>query len=148
MATESGAAAPRGVEQGPSGALAARPERARAAPVRTLPATKPAVSPGGDRSLGAELRALERSQRALALGRGAEAQQALDEYEARFPRGELGMEAELLQIDVLVARGEQQQARALARALSLRPASARYRARLQGLLGSGADSAYRGEQKK
>lgn len=87
-----------------------------------------------DRSLGAELRALERSQRALAQGSSSEAQQALDDYTARFPQGELAMEAELLQIDVLVARGERQRARELARELALRPQAARYRERLQMLL--------------
>jgi TolA-binding protein len=111
---------------------------AAASPARPLPrATRASAKPAAaavDRSLRAELRALEASQSALMAGRNAEAQRALDDYAARFPQGELALEAELLQVDVLLAHGERARAHELARALSARGDAARYRERLEALL--------------
>lgn len=88
--------------------------------------------------LRAELRALEATQSALRAGRAEEAVRALDDYARRFPRGELALEAELLRIDLLLARGQERRAHAQARQLLARPDAARYRERLEALAGDGA----------
>jgi hypothetical protein len=81
-----------------------------------------------------ELRALEAAQLALRAGRTGDAERALDEYARRFPRAKLALEAELLHVDVSLARGERAVAVERARALSARPGAARYRERLDRLL--------------
>jgi hypothetical protein len=81
-----------------------------------------------------ELRALEAAQLALRAGRSGDAQRALDDYARRFPRAELALEAELLRVDVSLARGERTLAVERARALGARPGAARYRERLDALL--------------
>ncbi|HVZ31209.1 MAG TPA: hypothetical protein VG963_02215, partial [Polyangiaceae bacterium] len=84
----------------------------------------------------AELHALETVQAALREGRAARAELALDAYMAAFPKGELAPEAEMLRIDVALARGQHVRALALARAFERRPEAARYRERLRALLDS------------
>ena len=81
-----------------------------------------------------ELRALELAQRELRAGRVDAAERALGAYRQRFRRPTLAAEAELLEIDVLVARGQRRAAEARARALVARAGAARYRERLAALL--------------
>ena len=81
-----------------------------------------------------EVRLLEQARGALRSGSPDAAEQALAEHRARFARGELALEAELLQVDLLLARGEREAALARARALVARPGAGRYRERLQALL--------------
>lgn len=108
--------------------------RAQASASKALTKPPPAAGSGG---LRAELRALEVIQSALRAGRAEEAGRALRDYERRFPQGELALEAELLRVDVLLARGHAGQARARARQLLARPDAARYRARLEALANDG-----------
>jgi hypothetical protein len=107
--------------------------RASASPT---PATKPKASTTASSttpSLGDELRALEAIQHTLHAGRADAADRALHEYTRRFPGGELAIEAQLLAVDVALARGQQTRASTLARQLLALPGAARYRERLQGL---------------
>ncbi|HVZ32028.1 MAG TPA: hypothetical protein VG963_06365, partial [Polyangiaceae bacterium] len=89
----------------------------------------------------AEQHQLELVQKALEKGRGLAAARALDEYGAILPSGELGLEAELLRIDVALARGERDRALELARAFDSRPGAERYKERLAALMGSAAREA-------
>ena len=57
----------------------------------------------------------------------------LADYEQRFPKGELRLEAELLAVDVALARGERKRARERASQLLARPEAERYRQRLEAL---------------
>lgn len=59
--------------------------------------------------LRAELSALESVQRALRAGETAAAAQALENYAARFPTGELAPQAELLGADIALARSKQRE---------------------------------------
>jgi hypothetical protein len=96
-----------------------------------------------------ELRALEAVQSALRSARSSEAERALEDYARRFPAGELALEAELLGVDVALARGERRQAGERARQLLARPDAARYRARLEALseaAGAGLDVTPRGSE--
>lgn len=90
------------------------------------------------RDLLAEVHQLEAVQSALKAGQNEDAARALGAYRTRFPTGELGLEAELLNVDVTLAQGQHARARALARALARRPDAARYRARLDALLAATA----------
>jgi hypothetical protein len=109
--------------------------RATSAP-RT-PAPKAVPTGGGLRE---ELRLLEAAQTALRAGRVNDAQRALDEHAYRFSGGELALEAELLSIEVSLARGQRRQAQARARRLLARPGAARYRQRLEALERAGNES--------
>jgi hypothetical protein len=118
-----------------SGAEHSRDRRGRGRRPRSRAVLVRAAAPamGG---LQAEQRQLEIVQKALARGRGAAAARALDEYGAVLPSGELALEAELLRIDVALARGERDRALQLARAFDSRPGAERYRERLAARLGS------------
>jgi hypothetical protein len=110
-------------------------------------AAKPAVAPaltddtgppakaglGLEAGLAAEVRAIESIQTLLGWGQVQQAADAVADYRRRFPKGELALEADLLDVDVAVARGDRMQAKQLARALRARPAAARYRARLEAI---------------
>lgn len=63
-----------------------------------------------------ELALLDRAQRDVAGGRGAQALSTLSEYRQQFPSGRLTLEAEALRIEALAASGKRSQARAEARA--------------------------------
>jgi hypothetical protein len=91
----------------------------------------------------AELRALETVQAALRRGRAGEAELSLVASRAAFPSGELAPEAQMLRIDVALARGEHDRALALARAFERRPEATRYRERLRALLESRIEGAAR-----
>jgi hypothetical protein len=98
------------------------------------------AAPSDRKSLRDELSALEASQAALLAGRIEAAEEALADYARRFPHGELALEAELLDVDVLIARGQQDRALRRARALLDRPEAARYRERLEALWPEEIDS--------
>ncbi|HTV18453.1 MAG TPA: hypothetical protein VMG12_07275 [Polyangiaceae bacterium] len=83
--------------------------------------------------LRAELIAVEAIQHALRAGKNSDAERQLAAYSKRFPRGELALEAELLGIDLDVAKGNLQSARAKARELLGRADASRYRTRLEAL---------------
>ena len=83
--------------------------------------------------LRAELQALEAVQSALRAQQAELAADALAAYSRRFPAGELEREAELLGVDIALARGERELARARARELLSKPDGARYRERLDAL---------------
>lgn len=108
------------------------PRRPRAAPRRSAPreTRASAAETGG---LRAELLAVEAIQRALRAGHDSDAERQLADYARRFPRGELALEAELLRVDLDVARGNLGRARTRARQLLARSDAARYRRRLEAL---------------
>jgi hypothetical protein len=114
-------------------ASAVGPASSSVAPRRASPAPS-ADDSGVERGLRAELRAVEAIQKALRAGRADDAERRLDDYSRRFPRGELAIEAELLRIDLDVARGDHVRARERAQALIARPAAGRYRERLEALM--------------
>jgi hypothetical protein len=87
-----------------------------------------------------EVHTIEHAQTLLGWGQSAQAAQALSDYRQRFPHGELSLEADLLEIDVALARGDHARAQRLARALLERPAASGYRARLSELAATGVAS--------
>jgi hypothetical protein len=119
-------AAPEGVPR--AEALAAPLGTARTAPVRR---PRPAAAREG---LLEEVRLLEQARQELRAGRAAAAERTLGAYHAHFAHGELALEAELLDLDLLVAQGRRERASGLARELLARGGAARYRARLEQLL--------------
>lgn len=92
------------------------------------------VSPNRSPGLAEEIQAIESIQTLLAWGQAEQAYRALTAYRRDFSRGELLLEAELLEVDVALARGDRRAARQLAHTLLERPAASRYRARLGELL--------------
>src|SRR6185295_3696157 len=81
-----------------------------------------------------EVRAIEAIQALLDWGQPQQAGEALAQYRRRFPSGELGLEGDLLEVDIAVASGDRAHAKELARGLLERPMASRYRARLAALL--------------
>ena len=74
--------------------------------------------------LTAELEALDAARSALANGNAARARRLLGDYARQYPRGRLGLEAEVLRIDALARSGQKAAAQARARAfLRRRPNS-------------------------
>jgi hypothetical protein len=104
------------------------PPRPRAEGVMARPRSMSGDS--GSNSLGDELRSLEAIQGALSLGHAGDAARALLDHRRRFARGELTLEADLLEIDIELARGQRERAIDRARALLDRPEAAHYRKRL------------------
>ena len=92
--------------------------------------------------LRAELQALEAVQSALRAQHAQRAADALAAYSRRFPAGELEREAELLGVDIALARGDRELARARARELLSKPDGARYRERLDALRIESSGSAH------
>ena len=83
-----------------------------AAPVEAPRATaRPADKP----TLADEVAALDAARVALSSGNAAAALRALDDHDRRFPGGVLGMEATVLRIEALVARGDRASASRLGR---------------------------------
>jgi TolA-binding protein len=104
------------------------------APPRRGAGTEKSTHPG-DPALGEQVSALDRARRALSDGDPAAALRELDEDEARFPRGALAEEAEVLRVESLLAAGDRATAsRAGARFLAAHPASP-HAARVHALLG-------------
>jgi hypothetical protein len=123
-------------------APAAQTSRAPAHPWRksTAPAPRPTASADLDSndapSLAAELSAIEKVRAAVREGRARDAIGALDEYQARFPRGAFEEEAAVLWIEALTLGGETAKASRLARSfLETHPRSP-YRSRVQRSLSS------------
>lgn len=96
------------------------------------PAPKP-VESAGDDPLAAEAKLLARARDALARGDADAAKAALREHDARFPRGALQNEAELLAIDLAVANGDRAEARRRAGIMLEKDPQSPWRARLQRL---------------
>ncbi|TKC94694.1 outer membrane protein assembly factor BamD [Polyangium fumosum] len=96
----------------------------------------PAPSASTDRAarLAAELQALRVAREALASGDGPRALHALDDYAARFPRGHLALEAEVLRIEALSRAGDASAAARARRFLEAHPQSP-YAERLRALAG-------------
>lgn len=72
---------------------------------------KPSESVDG---LGIELALVEAASRAVKAGNGGLALQRLSEYRRRFPRGKLGLEAQVLHIEALAISGRRSEASRLA----------------------------------
>jgi TolA-binding protein len=87
----------------------AEPANEKKRPVLPAPSNAetrpPAQNPERD-SLREELSLLERARRSLAAGRSDEARDILKRHRETFPSGALAEEAEVLRIEVLLARGE------------------------------------------
>jgi hypothetical protein len=81
-----------------------------------------------------EARRLDAVRSVLDAHDGPMARRELAEYRARFPRGELALEADVLEADLLLLAGEPERARTLANAVLARPDAGRYRQRLEQLL--------------
>jgi hypothetical protein len=80
------------------------------------------------------LRLLEAAKAALREGRASAAADTLADHARRFPTGELALEADVLRIDLALARGERPRAVAAARALLALPSAVQYRERLEAVL--------------
>jgi outer membrane protein assembly factor BamD (BamD/ComL family) len=71
-----------------------------------------------------ELAALDEARAAIRNGAARRALALLDDYDRRFPRPELGLEARIVRIEALVAAGDLDRARELAdRFLAAHPSS-------------------------
>jgi hypothetical protein len=81
-----------------------------------------------------EVQSLDRARAALRQGRPALASQHLARHVARFPSGELQLEADVLRVEAWHASGNQSRARSLAQQLLKRPLAERYRQRLNSLM--------------
>jgi hypothetical protein len=110
----------------------ARPHRAAPRRPREGAATAHAVPVESD--LLAEVRALEGVSSAIGAGQAERAARELDAYRRRFAHGSLSIEAEVLAIQIAVARGENRAASAAAERLLARPEAQHYRARVHALL--------------
>lgn len=97
---------------------------------------KPSAStpPGESLGLLAEVRALEAVSSAIGAGQLSRAARELDAYRQRFARGELAVEADVLAIELAVARGDHAAASAGAERLLARPEAEHYRARVRALI--------------
>lgn len=118
----------------------ARPKIATPRPSASAHAAQP--QPSAALGLRAELQALEAVQSALRTRQAQLAADALAAYSRRFPAGELEREAELLGVDIALARGDRELARARARELLSKPGGARYRERLDSLRIESSGSAH------
>ncbi|HEY4159038.1 MAG TPA: tetratricopeptide repeat protein, partial [Polyangiaceae bacterium] len=101
---------------------AVEPATAAADPVATnaLPAVAHTESKQATPALAAELSALDAARSALAGGDTTGALSDLDAYARNFPRGRLGLEAEVLRIDALAKSGQTAAARKRAEAFMKR----------------------------
>jgi hypothetical protein len=82
-----------------------------------------------------EVKQLDAARAALRASAPQAALSRLDEYDARFPDGELALEAMVLRVQALSSSGQHAAALRLARQASSRPGSERYRAELQRISG-------------
>jgi hypothetical protein len=118
-----------------SDVVQAKPARPKIATPRPRASARAAAEPQRSEAQGlrAELQALEAVQSALRAQQAQLAAGVLAAYFLRFPAGELEREAELLGVDIALARGDRELARARARELLSKPDGARYRERLDAL---------------
>ena len=84
-------------------APSASPSTVVSAPVAPSPVRAPRPQPS---ALGEQVVELDRARRALGDGDAATALKRLDVYEARFPRGALRDEADVLRVEALLAAGD------------------------------------------
>jgi hypothetical protein len=80
-----------------------------------------------------EVKQLDAARGALHASAPEAALRRLDEYDARFPEGELALEATVLRVHALSGSGRHAAALRLARHALSQPGSERYRAELQGI---------------
>jgi hypothetical protein len=124
--------------ESPVPAPAPAPQPVRHRPRTLTPPARDVAVPERGHGLLEEVSLLDRARAQLETPQRAA--HVLAEYERRFPRGELTLEAELLRVDVAARAGQRDEAVARARTLLAKPGGARYRARLAPLL-SGASGA-------
>jgi TolA-binding protein len=110
----------------PETAESAAPAVEQAAPSASTQNAAPDVSQ--------ELALLDRARKALGAGDAHGALAALAEHARRFPHGELGLEAELLHVEALLASGDGEQAASRARAFLTAHPDSPYTARVRTLL--------------
>jgi TolA-binding protein len=104
-------------------------------------APSPAASPSATgSSFSDELRAFEKAHVAFASGAVTTAASALDDYERDFPHGALSLEARVLRIEILRARGNVPEFRAKARAFLEANPSAPEARRVRNLLEQSASA--------
>jgi len=122
--------------------LATRPPAGEAVDARELHAAvpgsaaePPASAPAADPALAEEVAALQQVRIALAAGQPARALAALDAHDRRFPRGLLGIEAEVLRIEALARSGSAGVASARARRFIDAHPNTPYARRVQAIAG-------------
>jgi len=128
---------------------------AQPAPTLTpLRAQRPSATARGARrapqqgALAEEVRTLDAIRSALNAGDAPGAARELERYGQRFPEGELRLESELLAVDLALAEGQHERARARAQELLARPGSARYAEHLRRALdGSNPSDVHIGERR-
>jgi hypothetical protein len=98
------------------------------------PKARPRTAAAADDSLSAEIRALDAVRAALDGRTIAAAEQALEAYAQRFPRGRLKPEAEVLRLTVLVRKGDRAAARRLSQQLLASDAYKAYAHRIRSLI--------------
>ncbi|MET0795140.1 MAG: outer membrane protein assembly factor BamD, partial [Polyangiaceae bacterium] len=86
-------------------------------------------------ALAAELSALDAARSSLSAGDPKAALSALDAYSRTFPRGRLGLEAEVLRIDALAKSGQTAAARSRAEAFIKRHPDSVLASRVRGYVG-------------
>ena len=110
------------------------PRHDRSEPQRPKRHAAPSHAEPVDSGLLAEVRALEAVSTAIDAGQPGRAARELAAYRRRFAHGELGIEADVLAIQLAVARGDRETASAGAERLLARPEADHYRARVRALL--------------
>lgn len=121
---------------GPAARAQATPDAERHAAERSQPAmaepnaneVAPTTPPS---TLEQELAVLDAARGALAAGRWGDAQRHLNDYARRFPRGKLGLEAEVLRIEALASSGDAEGASRRASAILKRSPNSVVAARLR-----------------
>jgi len=96
--------------------IEAVPTPAPSVPAPMVPKPTPRAAGSAESGISAELDVLDRAKRALSSGAPGRALALLDEYQRRFAKPTLGLEAEVLRIRALHAAGQTDRARQLARA--------------------------------
>lgn len=106
------------------------PRRALERALASSPPPLAPPEPGSRGGLLEEVRLLDAARAALRGGHGEQARTVLDTYHQRFERGELRLEADVLEADLLLFQGHADGARLLVRKLQAKSGTERYRARL------------------
>lgn len=127
-----GADDPRAETETPAEPEAERDDDTAAAGEPQAEATGTVVQP--DAGLGAEVRRLDQARSAMQSGQPAAALSALQAYEREFPRGSLGPEAQVLQIEALVQSGRGAEARSAAERFLARYPSSPHARRVRSLV--------------
>jgi hypothetical protein len=99
----------------------------------STPEAAGASIPEAGPSLAAELEAIRPAKARLARGDAAGALQQVQQYRASFPKGKLGVEATVIEIEALVALGQRARAQKLAEPLLT--GDSPYAPRVRSLLG-------------